>query len=228
MRPPFEDRRHAGRVLASRLNHLQDSSDLLILALPRGGVPVAFEVAHALHCPLDIFIVRKLGTPGHQDLAMGAIASGGAVVLNHGIIRSLDISSSQIETAALREEKELARRETAYRDGRPPLDPMGRTVLLVDDGLATGSSMRAAVKGLRELEPARIIVAIPVAPPLACIALEDDADEVICAWAPEPFYAVGVWYQDFAQITDREVRDLLIEASRETPTVDRTSEWSEA
>jgi predicted phosphoribosyltransferase len=228
MRPPFEDRRQAGRALASELERFQGSPNLLVLALPRGGVPVGYEVAHALHCPLDIIIVRKLGTPGHEELAMGALASGGAVVLNNEVIQELDIAPEQIEAVALREEKELARRETAYRQGRPPFDATGRTVLLVDDGLATGSSMRAAVRGLRELNPRRIIVAVPVAPPSTCDDLRTEADEVVCLSQPEPFYAVGVWYQDFTQTTDREVRELLEEAGRDSPPIARTSEWSEA
>ena len=207
--PLFRDRRDAGRLLAAKLGTYANRPDVLVLALPRGGVPVAYEVARALGAPLDVFLVRKLGIPGHEELAMGAIASGGGRVLNDEVVRALNIPDRVIDAVAAREAQELARRERLYRGGRPPLDVRGRTVILVDDGLATGATMQAAVKAVRQQRPARLVVAVPIAPPETCEELRTEADEVICAVTPEPFHAVGLWYQDFSQTTDEEVRDLL-------------------
>jgi predicted phosphoribosyltransferase len=209
----FRDRSDAGRVLADKLAHYADHRDVLVLALPRGGVPVAYEVARALHAPLDVFLVRKLGVPGREELAMGAIASGGVRVLNEDVVRALDLPDDVIETAAAAEQRELARREQAYRDNLPPVDVRGRTVILVDDGLATGSTMRAAIAALRRQHPARIVVAVPVGAQEICDELRAEADEVVCACTPEPFYAVGLWYSDFSQTTDEEVRELLRQAA---------------
>jgi predicted phosphoribosyltransferase len=205
----FRDRREAGRQLAARLMAYAHRPDVLVLALPRGGVPVAYEVARALGAPLDVFVVRKLGVPGHPELAMGAVATGGLRVLNESVVRALRIPERVIEAVAAQEQRELARRERLYRGERPPPDVRGRTVILVDDGLATGASVHAAVEVLRRLEPARLVVAVPIAPPETCEALRAEVDEVICAVTPEPFYAVGLWYEDFSQTTDEEVRDLL-------------------
>jgi predicted phosphoribosyltransferase len=211
----FADRREAGRFLASRLTEYADHPDVLVLALPRGGVPVAFEVARALHAPLDVFSVRKLGLPGYEELAMGAIASGGVRVLNEDVVRALRIPENFIDAVAATEQRELERRERLYRGDRPPSDVRGRTVILVDDGLATGSTMRAAVVALRQRGAARIVVAVPVGAPETCAEFEQEADDVICARTPEPFYAVGLWYGDFSQTTDEEVRDLLERAAME-------------
>lgn len=182
---------------------------MIVLALPRGGVPVAYEVARALHVPLDIFLVRKLGVPGHEELAMGAIASGGVRVLNESVVRALDVSPDEIEEVARTEQEELERRQRAYRDDRPPLDVRGKTVILIDDGLATGSTMRAAVEALRQQGPAHIVVAVPVAAPSTCEEFQSIADEVVCVETPEPFRAVGLWYDDFSQTSDTEVYELL-------------------
>ncbi len=209
----FRNRRDAGRYLASKLAAYAGRPDLIVLALPRGGVPVAFEVAQALHTPLDIFSVRKLGVPGHEELAMGAIASWGACVLNDEVIRALRIPSHLIEKIAARERRELDRRERKYRAGRRAPKVRGRTIILVDDGLATGSTMRAAIAALRQRGPARIVVAVPVGAPETCAEFQQEADEAICAVTPEPFYAVGTWYQDFSQTTDEEVQILLDEAA---------------
>jgi predicted phosphoribosyltransferase len=208
----FRDRREAGRVLAQKLAGYANRPDVIVLALPRGGVPVAYEVAAALHAPLDVFLVRKLGVPGHEEYAMGAIASGGVRVLNEEVVQALGIPDFRIEAAAAREEQELARRERAYRGSRPPPDVKGRTVILVDDGLATGASMQAAVTALRRLEPARIVVAVPTAAPETCEQMRALADEVVCASTPEPFRAVGLWYEDFSQTSDEEVCALLAQA----------------
>jgi predicted phosphoribosyltransferase len=205
----FRDRTEAGRVLAERLAAYANRPDVVVLALPRGGVPVAYEVARALHAPLDVFIVRKLGLPGHEELAMGAVASGGLMVLNDQVVRALRIPNSVIESVAAWEQEELARRERLYRGDRPPPDVRGKTVILVDDGLATGSTMLAAVKALRQQQPARIVVAVPIASPDTCELLRTEVDDVVCAATPEPFYAVGLWYRDFSQTTDDEVRELL-------------------
>ncbi len=205
----FRDRADAGQTLAGKLTAYANRPDVLILALPRGGVPVAYEVAQALHAPLDVFLVRKLGLPGQEELAMGAIASGGTRVLNEEVIDKLSIPEEVIDAVAAEEQQELSRREHDYRDRRPPPDVRGRTVILVDDGLATGSTMRAAVAALRQQGPARIVVAVPVGAPEICTELQKEADEVVCAHMPEHFYAVGAWYDDFAQTTDEEVRHLL-------------------
>jgi putative phosphoribosyl transferase len=205
----FRDRSDAGRQLAARLAHYVGRDDVLVLALPRGGVPVGYEVAEALGAPLDVFLVRKLGTPGHEELAMGAIASGGVRVLNDQVVRMLRPSEEVIARVEAAERRELERREREYRGGRPPLDVRGKTVILVDDGLATGSTMRAAVAALRRLGPNRIVVAVPVGAAETCEEFEGEADEAICAKEPDPFYAVGAWYDDFSQTSDAEVRDLL-------------------
>lgn len=209
----FKDRSEAGRMLASRLGDLANRPDVIVLALPRGGVPVGFEVAKALNAPLDVFLVRKLGVPGHEELAMGAIASGGVRVLNRDVIDSLEIPQQIIEAIALRESRELERREREYRGKRPPLDVHGRTVILVDDGLATGSSMRVAATALKEKQPAQMIVAVPVASPITCAEFQSEVDRVVCALTPEPFWAVGQWYQDFSPTSDEEVRSLLDRAT---------------
>jgi putative phosphoribosyl transferase len=209
----FRDRTEAGRVLAGELAAYADRPDVLVLALPRGGVPVAFEVARALHAPLDVFLVRKLGVPGREELAMGAIASGGVRVLNDEVVGALRIPDRVIDGVAAMELDELQRRERAYRGDRAPPDVRGRTVILVDDGLATGSSMRAAVAALRRLGPARIVVAVPVGAAETCAELQAEADEAVCAHTPRPFFAVGQWYEDFSQTTDEEVRDLLAQAA---------------
>ena len=202
--------------LAERLAAYAGRSDVLVLALPRGGVPVAFEVATALDAPLDVFVVRKLGVPGREELAMGAIASGGIRVLNDDVVGALKIPDRVIEAVTSRELQELRWRERSYRGNRPPLEIGNRTVILVDDGMATGSTMRAAIEALRRLAPARIIVAVPTATPSACAEIRLVADECICCETPDPFYAVGIWYDDFSQTTDEEVRDLLERATFET------------
>jgi predicted phosphoribosyltransferase len=210
---PFRNRRDAGRVLAERLRHYAGRPDVLVLALPRGGVPVGYEVAHALGAPLDVFLVRKLGVPGHEELAMGAIASGNVRVLNPDVISMLHIPPHVIDDIAAHEEVELRRREREYRGDRPPLDARGRVVILVDDGLATGATMRAAAASLRRHGVARIVVTVPVAAEETCEALRPEVDEMICAATPQPFYAVGAWYEDFSQTDDAEVRALLHHAS---------------
>jgi putative phosphoribosyl transferase len=214
MDPFFRDRADAGLRLAALLAAYAGRPNTLVLALPRGGVPVAFEVAQALDVPLDVFLVRKLGVPGHEELAMGAIASGGTCVLNQEIVEALHIPARVIDAIALEEQRELERREQMYRGQRAPLDPSGRTAILVDDGLATGATMRAATAALRAHNPARIVVAVPTAAPATCDELLEEVDEIICAITPEPFYAVGVWYEDFSQTTDDEVRALLDAADR--------------
>jgi putative phosphoribosyl transferase len=208
----FANRREAGRILAPLLRKYADSDDVLVLALPRGGVPVGFEVAQALRAPLDVFIVRKLGVPGHDELAMGAIATGGVRVLNDDVVISLELEPEIIDAVAVREEKELARRERLYRGARPVPDVHGRTVILIDDGLATGSTMRAAVAALRKQRPARIVVAVPVAAPETCEEFKTEVDEVVCAATPRMFNGVGRWYEDFSQTTDEEVHELLAQA----------------
>lgn len=205
----FRDRRDAGKTLAGKLLHYTARPDVLVLALPRGGVPVAYEVALALRVPLDIFIVRKLGVPGHEELAIGAIASGGIRVLNEGIIQALNIPEEIIEQVVQRERQELQRREQAYRGDYPPPEIHGRVAILVDDGLATGASMRAAVVGVRAQDPERIVVAVPTAALETCEAFENEVDEIICAITPEPFLGVGRWYEDFEQTTDEGVRLFL-------------------
>lgn len=215
----FRDRAEAGRMLAKKLMKYAGRPDVLVLALPRGGVPVAYEVARALHAPLDIFLVRKLGLPGREELAMGAIASGGVLVLNNDVVRALNIPEHVMQSVAEEERLELQRRERLYRGDRPAVNVRGRTVILIDDGLATGSSMRAAMAALRQQGPARIVVAVPVGPPETCAEFQGEADEAVCALTPEPFYAVGLWYQNFSQTTDEEVRELLERAADETSSV---------
>jgi putative phosphoribosyl transferase len=211
----FANRREAGEKLATKLMTYVGRPDVLVLALPRGGVPVAYEVARALHAPLDVFIVRKLGLPGHEELAMGAIATGGVRVLNKEVMNYIDLPDEVIEAVATREQEELERRERLYRGGRPPPEVLGRTIILIDDGLATGSTMRAAATALRQMQPAKIIVAVPVAAPETCDEFRAEVDQVVCAVTPDPFMAVGVWYSDFSQTSDEEVRELLERAARE-------------
>ena len=208
----FRDRFEAGRVLASKLGEFSGRNDLVVLALPRGGVPVAYEVAQALHAPLDVFVVRKLGTPGQEELAMGALAPGGVTVLNREVIQALGIPQQTIDAVIAREERELERREREYRDGRPAANVSGCTAILIDDGLATGSSMRVAAKALRTEGAPQIVVAVPVASATTCSEFEAEVDKVVCATTPEPFWAVGQWYRDFSQTTDEEVRELLARA----------------
>jgi putative phosphoribosyl transferase len=205
----YHDRAEGGRALAEALRFLKGEPSLVVLALPRGGVPVGYTVARSLDAPLDVFVVRKLGVPGQEELAMGAIASGGALVMNDEVLGMIDVPREAIKRSVLLERRELERREEEYRGDRPPLDVVGRTVVIVDDGLATGSTMRAAVAALRSKSPRRIIVAVPVAARETCEMLASEVDEVICPWTPEPFNAVGLWYEDFSQTTDGEVRDLL-------------------
>lgn len=205
----FRDRIEAGQVLAQRLAAYAHRPDVLVLALPRGGVPVAYEVARGLDVPLDVFLVRKLGLPGHEEFAIGAIASGGIRILNEDAVRAFGITKAEIEAITAEEQVELERRERRYRGTRPPPGVTGKTVILVDDGLATGATMRAAVAALRAQRPARIVVAVPTAAPETCAELAEEVDEIVCAMTPEPFYAVGLWYENFEQITDDEVRALL-------------------
>jgi len=211
----FCDRVEAGRDLAAKLKHYANRTDVIVLGLPRGGVKVAAEVARELHVPLDVFVVRKLGTPGHPELAMGAIASGGVRVLNANVINALRIPDKVIDAVARDEQRELERREKLYRNGRPPPVLRGRTVILIDDGLATGATMRAAIAALRKLHPARLVMAVPVAAPEICDEFELEVDETLCALTPNPFVAVGFWYRHFPQVTDEEVRNLLQQADAE-------------
>jgi predicted phosphoribosyltransferase len=205
----FRDRYEAGQVLAQQLSEYRHRADLLVLGLPRGGVPVAFEVARALDAPFDVFVVRKLGTPGCEELAMGAIASGGVQVINRRLIETLGVSRAMVADVLCREQRELARRDALYREGRPAPILAGRTVVLVDDGLATGATMRAAVAALRQQEPARIVAAVPVGAPGICEELRRQVDDLVCAITPRPFFAVGTGYADFSPTTDEEVRGLL-------------------
>ena len=209
MRQGFEDRAEAGKVLAGLLVEHAGQPDVIVLALPRGGVPVAAEVARALEAPLDVFIVHKLGVPGHEELAMGAIAGGGVRVVNHMVVSELGIDAAAIERIATRETQELRRREIAYRGDRPPPRLEGRTVILVDDGLATGSTMRAAIAAAKAQKPARVVVAVPVGAAPTCDELRREADEVVCALTPMPMTAIGTWYRDFTQLSDEDVRLLL-------------------
>jgi putative phosphoribosyl transferase len=211
----FRNRREAGRVLAGKLDKYAGRDDVIVLALPRGGVPVAYEVARALGVPMDVFLVRKLGVPGREELALGAIASGGVRLLNSDVVRALRIPPEVIDRVAAAEREELERREQEYRGDRPAPDVRGKTVILIDDGLATGASMRAAVVALRQKDPARIVVAVPIAAPSTCEEFRDEVDETICARTPEPFYAVSLWYEDFSQTTDAEVRELLARAAND-------------
>jgi putative phosphoribosyl transferase len=210
----FADRADAGRRLAERLRDYAGRDDVVVLGLPRGGVPVAAEVARALAAPLDAFLVRKLGVPGREELAFGAIASGGARVLNRDVVATLGIDERTIEQVAAREQAELERRAEAYRGTAEPPDVRGQTAILVDDGLATGASMRAAVEAVRGLGPGRVVVAVPAAARQTCDDLARDVDEVVCLLTPEPFFAVGMWYRDFSETTDDDVRAALAEARR--------------
>lgn len=205
----FANRTEAGKLLATRLTRYGGRRDTLVMALPRGGVPVAFEIARALCAPIDVFLVRKLGLPGQEELAMGAIASGGVKVLNRDVVGYLNIPEMTINAVARKEQQELERRERLYRGDSPPAEVRGKTVILVDDGLATGSTMRAAIAALKNLGPDRIVVAVPVAPPSTINELFREVDEVVCILTPEDFRGVGRWYQDFSQTTDQEVRSLL-------------------
>ena len=211
----FRNRIDAGRQLAAKIKTYADRSDVLVLALPRGGVPVAFEIAQALNVPMDIFLVRKLGVPGHEELAMGAIASGGVRVLNEDIVNYLGIPAETIHSVAATEQRELERREKLYRGDRRMPDVRDHTVILVDDGLATGSTMRAAAEALRKQRPARIVVAVPVSARETCDEFRNEVDEIVCGATPEPFLGVGYWYQDFSQTTDDEVRNLLEQSRRQ-------------
>lgn len=213
----YRDRFEAGRMLAAKLTAYASRRDVLVLALPRGGVPVALVVAKTLPAPLDVFVVRKLGVSGHEELAMGALASGGILVLNNEVVQLFHISEQTIEEVAAREQRELARRERTYRDNRPPPVVSERTVILVDDGLATGATMRAAVKALRQQCPAHLIVAVPVAAPSVCEEFQAEGVEIVCTRTPEPFYGVGFWYEHFPQMTDQEVRDLLAQSDLQNP-----------
>ena len=208
----FQDRRDAGRVLAERLREFANDRNVLVLALPRGGVPVAYEIAHSLNVPLDVFIVRKLGVPGYEELAMGAIASGGVRVLNEEVVERLGVSPYQIDKAVEREQQEIERRELEYRGDLPPINVRGKDVILVDDGLATGATMRAAVEALAESGASQIIVAVPVGSIEAVERIRREADDVVCPMQPEDFQAVGQFYDDFAQTSDEEVRELLAES----------------
>jgi len=209
----FADRHDAGRRLAARLTHYAGRGDVVVLALPRGGVPVAYEVAQALDAPLDVFVVRKLGVPGHEELAMGALASGGVMVLNNDVVASVGVTPDEIERVFARELETVRRQERAYRGDRPGVQVAGRTAIVVDDGLATGATMRAAVKALRDRGAAKIVVAVPTAPRETCELLRREVDEVVCATTPDPFMAVGLWYRDFAPVGDDRVRELLAHPS---------------
>ncbi len=213
MPPLFANRTEAGRLLAAELGAYADRPSTVVLGIPRGGVVTAFEVAQALRLPLDMFVVRKLGTPGQEELAMGAVAGGGFYLLNQEIVESLHIPEEQIQTVLRKEQKELRRRERLYRQGREPLPVRGRTVILVDDGIATGSSLRAAIQMLRAQHPARIVIGVPVAPIETCEALKKEVHEVVCVRTPHPFHAIGCWYEDFTPTSDEEVCDLLRRAS---------------
>lgn len=212
MELPIKDRITAGRALARAMEHYRDRQDLLVLALPRGGVPVAFELAQALHAPIDLMLVRKLGSPGQRELAMGAIASGGVRVLNEELVSYLGVSEETIEKVAASEQEELERRERAYRGDRPWPEIAGKCVILVDDGVATGATMRVAIKALRKQNPKELVVAVPVAPPDTVATLRREADAVVCLAMPEPFTAIGLWYANFSQVSDEEVTTQLARA----------------
>src|SRR6266404_9226731 len=217
MERAFLNRTEAGRLLAEKLEKYANRNDAVVLGLPRGGVPVAYEVAKHLRTPLDVFIVRKLGVPGFEELAAGAIASGGVRVLNQDVVRAIPHAEEAIEAVTAKETAELERREHIYREGRPPPELRGRIVILVDDALATGATMRAAVKALRQGGAAKIVVAVPVGPPDTCRELEQQADETVCLSTPAFFQAVGQYYEDFSQTTDEDVRELLSSAAQERP-----------
>ncbi len=219
----FHDRTEAGKLLAEQLTAYANLHDALVLALPRGGVPVAFEVARALHAPLDVIVVRKLGVPGQEELAMGAIATGGVRILNNDVVQFLDIPDEVINKIAAREQRELERRELLYRGDRPAYDVHGRTVILVDDGIATGATMHAAVAALKQRQPARIIIAVPTAAPSTCDEFAAEVDELVCVIRPEPFIAVGYWYKQFSQTSDEEVRSLLEQANQGFPAIQQKS-----
>ncbi|MEH2289510.1 phosphoribosyltransferase [Nostoc sp.] len=210
----FKDRRFAGQVLAKELTAYANDPNVLVLGLPRGGIPVAFEVAKTLNASLDVLVVRKLGVPDQEELAMGAIASGGVRIVNKYIISLVKISDEVIARVAAQEERELERRERLYRENRPLKDLQGRTVILVDDGLATGATMWAAVITVQKQQPAKIVIAVPVAAPETCQELETEVDEIVCISKPSPFQSVGLWYESFPQTTDEEVRDLLAKATK--------------
>ena len=213
--PIFRDRVEAGQLLAAKLREESGLTKPLVLALPRGGVPVAFEIAHELHGDLDIFLVRKIGVPGQEELALGAIASGGVRVINEALVKRLKLSATTLDLLTAREQVEIEHRERLYRQGRRPLPIANRAVILVDDGLATGATMLAAVLAVRKQNPKRTIVAVPVAAEASCREFRNKVDEIVCLQTPEPFYAVGAWYGDFSQTTDEEVRELLDRAARE-------------
>jgi len=210
----FANRIEAGQKLAARLRKYANRSDVIVLGAPRGGVPIAFEVATELKAPLDVFVLRKLGVPGREELAFGAIARGGARILNRDIVEALGITGLDIERVTRAEQRELERRERTYRGGKPPLNVSGLIVILVDDGIATGSTMMAAIRALRQMNPARIVLAAPVAPPATCNRLRSEADELVCLEMPQPFHGVGQFYGDFSQVSDEEVKELLDAASR--------------
>jgi predicted phosphoribosyltransferase len=216
--PRFRDRAEAGRLLADLLRDYVGREDVIVLALPRGGVPVGYEVARALEVPLDVFAVRKLGVPRHPELAMGAIASGGLVVLNPGVTNALGIDDEAVRRVIEAELRELQRRDALYRGSREPPDVEGKTVILVDDGLATGSTMQAAALAVRQLKPQRVVAAVPVAAAETCDEFREVVDEVVCGVTPRPFHAVGLWYDDFSQTSDEEVRQLLADAAEQVET----------
>ncbi|MDQ4076563.1 MAG: phosphoribosyltransferase [Chloroflexota bacterium] len=217
----FQDRIDAGKKLATELEEYANRDDVMVLALPRGGVPVAFQVAKALNAPLGLFLVRKLGVPGHEEYAMGAIASGGVRVLNEEVVEQLRIPQEAVERVVAREQQELERREHTYRGNEAPPDVNGRTVILVDDGLATGATMRAAVTALRQQNPKQVVVAVPTASPETCDEFRDEVDDIVCAVTPRPFFGVGQWYVNFSQTRDEEVQDLLERAEKELPDLPR-------
>lgn len=210
----FANRKEAGQKLALRLGKYANRGDVIVLGAPRGGIPVAFEIATDLRAPLDVFVLRKLGVPGREELGFGAIASGGVRILNRDIVEGLGITGLDIERVTRTEKQELERRERAYRGGKAPLEVSGLSVILVDDGVATGSTMKAAIRALRQMEPARIVIAVPVAPPATCNQLQFEADELVCLEMPQSFYGVGQFYADFSQVSDEEVKELLDTASQ--------------
>ena len=217
----FRDRTEAGKLLAAQLASYANSQDMIVLALPRGGVPVAFEVASALQVPLDVIVVRKLGVPGQEELAMGAIATGGVRILNNDVVQFLDIPNEMIDKIAVSEQLELKRRERLYRGDRPAFAVHGRTVIIVDDGIATGATMHAAVAAIKHRQPSRIIIAVPTAAPSTCDEFAAEVDVLVCVMRPEPFIAVGYWYRQFSQTSDEEVRTLLEQANQGFPTAQR-------